>query len=373
MYKDFLKSRTEELEIKYKVYKNKLTSILRNCEKKYYENLLIEQKNNIMGTWKVLNEVIKKRPQTNKLPETMVKDEINLNNMKDIVNGFNNFFVNIGPDLAEKIKAPADMTMYDTMGDTNINTMFLNPVTEAEIIKIVNSFKNKNSTDYSHISMMLLKRIVKYIATPLTFICNLSFTEGAFPDSMKTAKIVPIFKSGDKKQFTNYRPVALLPQFSKILERLFVNRLNTFIDKYELLSNSQYGFRKKRSTSGALMQITEEFTNTVEKRETTIDVYIDLKKAFDTIDHNILIKKLDWMGIRGTANNWIKNYLENRQQFVQCGEHKSDLLNVVCGIPQGSILGPKLFILYINDICNVSTVKIHIVCRRQIFTRPILI
>ena len=173
---------------------------------------------------------------------------------------------------------------------------------------------------------------------------------------MKIAKIIPIFKNGQKTEFTNYRPISILSQFSKILEKLFNLRLEKFLDANKILSDSQYVFRPGMSTVHAAAELVEQLSSAIDDQSCCAGVFIDLKKAFDTVDHKLLVEKLNVYGIRGIANKWLQNYLTNRKQYVVIDDHSSDLLDMACGVPQGSVLGPILFIIYINDICNVSDV-----------------
>ena len=204
--------------------------------------------------------------------------------------------------------------------------------------------------------MVLIKCVIQDVLTPVTSICNLSLITGIFPDDMKCAKVIPLFKSGCNRSFTNYRPISLLPQLSKVLEKVYCKRMVNFLNKHKVFSESQFGFRNGRSTADALASLVENITDAFDKKMYTIGVFVDLRKAFDTVNHEILLEKVDHYGIRGVAQTWLRSYLLNRKQCVYHENTLSDVKNIQCGVPQGSVLGPVLFLLYVNDIENVSNV-----------------
>ena len=183
---------------------------------------------------------------------------------------------------------------------------------------------------------------------------NQSLLEGVFPNALKIAKVVPIFKNGDLKCVTNYRPISVLPAFSKITEKIVYKRLYKYISDNSILHQNQFGFREKLSTSMALLELIDKLSEAVDDKLTTIGVFIDLAKAFDTVDHGILLRKLQHYGIRGIALDWFRSYLTDREQFVVIGNCESSCARISCGVPQGSILGPVLFLLYINDLNYAS-------------------
>ena len=214
--------------------------------------------------------------------------------------------------------------------------------------------KNSSSTGQDNIPMKLIKLCKTELAPILSHINNQSLSDGIFPDPLKIAKVVPIYKNGDIKCVSNYRPISILPSFSKITEKLIYTRLDKYLTKNSILHQNQFGFRSKLSTSMALLELIDNLSKSIDDRKLTLGVFIDLAKAFDTVDHRVLLSKLQHYGIRGIALSWFQNYLTNRKQYTVIDNAESSQSLIKCGVPQGSILGPILFLIYINDLNYIS-------------------
>ena len=353
LYKVSLEKPSQVNIDKYKQYRNKLTSIIRKSKQAHFLNKFENNRGNMSATWKTINDVLGKSKQIN-LNQKYVNGSTIYDKPDDIVNGFNDYFVNVGQNQASKIPQSANH-FKDFLGSPCNSSIIFDPTTREEIFKIVDSFKNKTSCGKDEISNYLLKLIIPVIIDPIVYICNLSLSAGIFPADMKIAKVIPIYKKDDHSIISNYRPVSILSSFSKILERLVYNRLSLFLSTNNLLNSSQYGFRKNFSTDLALVHLFDRISSSLAQKEHVISVFMDLSKAFDTLDHIILFSKLEHFGVRGSALNWFKSYISNRQQYTCINSVCSHMQSINFGVPQGSILGPLLFLMYINDIVNTSS------------------
>lgn len=337
-------------------YKSIYKRVIKEAKRRDNDRFLLQATNKPKAVWKVINNVFGK-PTVGKQDITLDTQEAEIVDLKEIAELFNTYFCEMPVKLMKNRKSnniPPPGNYRSCMNSCN-KSLFLTPITENEVVKVAKSLKNKFTSGSDDIPDYVVKQCIDYLKKPLTDIYNSSLGLGIFPKQLKIAKVTPVHKKGNKRDINNYRPIASLSVFSKVLEKLVYNRMIAFIESNGIITEAQHGFRSKRSTETALQDFINEVQAAIDNKMNPVGLFLDLSKAYDVLDHKRLLDKLYVNGIRGIANQWMESYLSNREQYVELkslkqGKATSAIRRTSIGVPQGSILGPILFSLYINDL-----------------------
>ena len=344
-----VKRKSQILMDSYRHVRNKLNVLNIKLKRQYYTAKIAACQGNMKESWKAINEFLNKRSKSSNIDCLKQSGSVTIKK-NEISNSMNNFFCSVGKDLADKINPTSNPLL---VGDYEINkqkktfhfmTIEVHQIRDAFAkVKVAKSF----GTDY--ISSYFLKLALPFIEDSLAFLFNTSIETSCFPDSWKVARVTPVFKEGDKSEKHTYWPISALPVISRLFEKLITDQLYHYMNENGHFSPVQSGFLRLHSTATSLLKNTDDLYNGMDLGRLVGVVFIDLKKAFDTVDHEILCRKLDLYGVHQRELSWFKSYLSDRKQFCRVNGVDSTLGNIGVGVPQGSCLGPLLFLIYIND------------------------
>ena len=334
----------------YRQYRNVYNKVVRAAKKLHFNREIENAGTNTKLIWQTLKKAINITVKKSDIGH-LRHNGILIEDDRIKANIFNEFFANVGKDAIKDLPPP-QKDFRDYLGSSTVlNSIVINPITPEALIGVIKSLKPKDSKDINGISSCLLQLVASEISVPMSHIFNLSIKEGIFPDCLKVSKTVPIFKNGDHLDVNNYRGVSLIDSFSKVFEKALATRIISFLDQNSFFYKNQFGFRQGFSTSFAITKVTDFITNALNKNERVLAIFLDIKKAFDSCDREILLTKLYNAGIRGVANNLFRSYFQGRKQKVSVnGTFSEFTTNITLGVLQGSILGVLMFLIYINDI-----------------------
>jgi hypothetical protein len=335
---------------KYTHLKKETSNQIITAKKLYHQQHLHKYCKDLKRFWKYLNTVIGKNSKATKIPYIKTESE-KLNDFRDMSNYMNDFFCTVAQKLDNELPPRTNNDDSQDLSYFNPYSLYLKEISQSEVLKVINSLPNKQSTGgLDSANAIQIKWVADLISAPLADLFNCCISQGHFPVILKVSKVMPIYKSGNNTDVNNYRPIALQSTFAKIFEKLLKVRFTSFIKKYKILNVNQYGFREKSSTSMAILDLIQTIETNRDMNQHTVALFLDLSKAFDTVRHQILLRKLEHYGFRGITLQLITSYLTNRYQYTVVNGETSHLQTIQYGVPQGSILGPLLFLIYINDI-----------------------